>query len=139
MEQIERALELDPFNTLFRAIYGMDLNFARRYDDAIALLRETLRMAPNDPVSLSTLRTAFHMKHMYEEALEIWKRSYIAKGDHEAEEALARGYAEAGYSGALSRVAETLIARSRTTYVTSWQIGTLYTRAGTSSSEAKIG
>ncbi len=130
MEQIERALELDPFNVLFRAIYGMDLNFARRYDDAIALLRETLRTAPNDWTVLSTLRSAYHHKQMYEEALEIWKRSYAARGDREAEEALARGYAEAGYSGALSRVAEMLIARSRTTYVTSWQIGTLYTRAG---------
>jgi TolB-like protein len=130
MEQIERALELDPFNALFRAIYGMDLMYARRYDDAIALLRETLRTAPNDPVALSTLRSAFHQKHMYEEALEIWKTSYAAKGDREAEEALARGFTEAGYSGALSRVAETLAARSRTTYVTPWQIGTLYTRAG---------
>ena len=130
MEQIERALELDPFNALFRAIYGMDLMYARRYDDAIAMLRETLRTAPNDWTALSTLRSAYHQKGMYEEALEIWKTSYAAKGDHEAEKALARGYAEAGYSGALSRVAEMLIARSRTTYVTSWQIGTLYTRAG---------
>jgi TolB-like protein/predicted Ser/Thr protein kinase len=130
MAQIERALELDPFNALFRALYGMDLMHARRYDDAIALLRETLRTAPNDPVALSTLRSAYHQKHMYEEALEIWKTSFAAKGDHEAEETLARGYAEAGYSGALIRVAEMLIARSRTTYVTPWQIGTLYTRAG---------
>ncbi len=130
MEQIERALELDPFNVLFRAIYGMDLNFARRYDDAITVLRETLRTAPNDWTALSTLRSAYHHKGMYEEALEIWKRSFVAKGDREAEEALERGYAEAGYSGALSRVAEMLIARSHTTYVTSWQIGTLYTRAG---------
>ncbi|KKN27287.1 hypothetical protein LCGC14_0866240, partial [marine sediment metagenome] len=130
MAQIERALELDPFNALFRAMYAMDLNFVRRYDDAIAMLRETLRTAPNDWTALSTLRSAYHQKGMYEEALEIWKTSYAAKGDHEAEKALARGYAEAGYSGALSRVAEMLIARSRTTYVTSWQIGTLYTRAG---------
>jgi tetratricopeptide (TPR) repeat protein len=130
MEQIERALELDPFTALFRAIYAMDLMYARRYDDAIEHLRETLRTAPNDWTALSTLRSAYHQKGMYEEALEIWKRSYVAKGDREAEEALARGYAEAGYSGALSRVAETLIARSRTTFVTPWQIGTLYTRAG---------
>jgi TolB-like protein/Tfp pilus assembly protein PilF len=130
MEQIERALELDPFTALFRAIYAMDLMFARRYDDAIKHLRETLRTAPNDWTALSTLRSAYHQKGMYEEALEIWKKSYAAKGDREAEEALMRGYAEAGYSGALSRVAEMLIARSRTTYVTSWQIGTLYTRAG---------
>jgi TolB-like protein/tRNA A-37 threonylcarbamoyl transferase component Bud32/Tfp pilus assembly protein PilF len=130
MEQIERALELDPFNALFRAIYAMDLMFARRYNDAIEHLRETLRTVPNDWTALSTLRSAYHQKGMYEEALEIWKRSYAARGDREAEEALALGYSEAGYSGALSRIAEMLIVRSRSTYVTPWQIGTLYTRAG---------
>ena len=53
-------------------------------------------------------------------------------GITEAEEALARGFKEDGYQGALRRVAETLVARSQTTYVSPWQIGTLYTRAGKS-------
>jgi TolB-like protein/Tfp pilus assembly protein PilF len=128
--QADRALELDPLNTLFQGLYAMHLMSLRRYDDAVALLRRILDTAPNDAIALSTLRSAYHMKRMYEEALEIWKASYAAKGDHEAEDALERGYAEAGYQGALRRVAETLIARSRTTYVTPWQIGTLYTRAG---------
>ncbi len=130
MAQIKRALELDPLNALFRSFYAMDLMYARRYDDAIALLRDTLRTSPNDLVALSTLRSAYHMKHMYTEALEVWKASYAARGDHEAEEALARGFREGGYPRALQRVAETLVARSRTAYVPSWQIGTLYTRAG---------
>nr|NIO47973.1 tetratricopeptide repeat protein [Candidatus Aminicenantes bacterium] len=130
MAQIERALELDPFNVLFRAIYAMDLMFARRYDDAITVLSETLRTAPNNLQVLSNFKSAYHLKGMYEEALEIWRRSFAAKGDQEAEEALARGYAEGGYSRALSCVAEMMIERSRTTFVTPWQIGTLYTRAG---------
>jgi serine/threonine protein kinase/Tfp pilus assembly protein PilF len=130
MVQIERALELDPFNAAFRSIYAWDLMYARRYDDAVEHLRETLRTAPTDPMTLSALKSAYHLKGMYEEALEIWKTSFASKGDREAEEALARGYKEAGYSGALSQVAEMLIARSRTTFVTPWQIGTLYTRAG---------
>ncbi len=130
MAQIERALELDPFNAVVRSIYAWDLMYARRYDDAIEHLRETLRTAPTDPMTLSALKSAYHLKGMYEEALEIWKTSFAAKGDREAAEALARGYAEAGYSGALSRVAEMMIERSRTTFVTPWQIGTLYTRAG---------
>jgi len=130
MAQIKRALELDPLNSLFQGLYAMDLMYAHRYDDAISLLRDTLKASPNDPIALSTLRSAYHMKRMYKEALEIWKASYAAKGDREAEDALDRGFAEAGYQGALRRVAETLIARSRTTYVTPWQIGTLYTRAG---------
>lgn len=130
MPQIERALDVDPFNSLFQALYGMDLMYARRYDDAIGLLRETLKTSPNDPVALSTLRSALHMKHLDAEALEVWKKSYALRDDREAEEALARGFEEGGYSGALRRVAETLAARSKTTYVSPWQIGTLYTRAG---------
>jgi TolB-like protein/tetratricopeptide (TPR) repeat protein len=130
MVQIEQAMELDPFNTLFRAIYAWDLIYAHRYDDAIDHLRETLRTAPDDWTALSTLRSVYHQKGMYEEALEIWKRSYDARNDQESEDALVRGYEEGGYSGALSSVAELLIERSRTTFVTPWQIGTLYTRAG---------
>ena len=130
LAQIERALELDPLNALFRGFYAMDLMYARRYDEAIALLRDTLKTSPSDLVALSTLRSALHMKHMYQEALEVWKASYAARGDLEAGEALARGFKDDGYRGALQRVAEMLVERSRTTYVTPWQIGTLYTRAG---------
>jgi len=130
LDQINHALELDPFNSFLQAIYAMNLMFVRRYDDAIALLRNTLRTSPNYPLALSTLRSAYHQNHMYVEALEIWKASYAARDDHDAIDALAQGYAEAGYEGALSRVAEMLIARSRASHVTPWQIGTLYIRAG---------
>ena len=130
MAQIKRALELDPLNSLFQGFYAMDLMYARRYDDAIALLRKTLETSPHDLIALSTLRSAYHMKQMYPEAIEIWKRSYAERNDAEAVEALERGFKDGGYRGALRRVAETLAARSRSVYVPAWQIGTLYTRAG---------
>jgi eukaryotic-like serine/threonine-protein kinase len=130
MAQIDTALALDPLNSLFRALYAMDLMYARRFDEAIALLRSTLRTAPNDLVALATLRSAYHEKGMYPEALEVWKSSLQARGDTMAEAALKQGYAEGGYPGALSRIAQVLVERSRTSHVTPWQIGTLYTRAG---------
>jgi serine/threonine protein kinase/tetratricopeptide (TPR) repeat protein len=130
MAEIELALELDPLNSLFKALYGMDLMYARRYDEAIRLLLGTLKTSPGDPVALSTLRSAYHVKKMYPEALDIWKTSYAARGDTEAMEALARGFREDGYRGALRSAARTLAERSKTTYVSPWQIGTLYTRAG---------
>ncbi len=129
MAQIERALELDPFNAAFRSIYAWDLMYARRYDEAVEHLRETLKTAPTDQMTLSALKSAYHLKGMHEEALEIWKTWFDVKGDGDAAEALMSGFAEAGYSGALSRVAEVMIERSLTTYVTPWQIATLYTRA----------
>jgi TolB-like protein/Tfp pilus assembly protein PilF len=130
MTQIQRALELDPLNSLFRGHYAWDLMYAHRYDDAIAVIRETLKAWPNDLIALSALRSAYHIKRMYPEALESWKASYAARGDQAAQDALARGFKEGGYPMALQRVAETLAARSRTAYVPAWQIGTLYTRAG---------
>jgi len=130
MEQIEMALKLDPFNPLFRALYSMDLNYARRYDYAIEMLTKILDKAPDDPVALSSLRTTYHMKGMFPEALEIWRTSYAARGDQEAVEVLLRGDQEGGYEEALRQLAELLIERSATTFVTPWQVATLYIRAG---------
>ncbi len=130
MEHIEEALKLDPFNPLIQSLYAMDLMYARRYDEVIRLLRKTLESSPGDPIALSTIRSAYHQKKMYDEALEAWRRSYEAKGDREAIHALNGGRAEGGYSRALQTLAEMLIQRSKTTYVTPWQVATLYTRAG---------
>jgi TolB-like protein/Tfp pilus assembly protein PilF/predicted Ser/Thr protein kinase len=130
MTQIGRALDLDPFNPLFQGAHAMSLNFSRQYDEAIAEFRKTLKTEPDNWIALSNLRTAYHHKGMYEEALEIWKKWFAAKDDQEAEEALTLGSKDGGYSGALSSVAELMVERSRTTYVSSWQIATMYTRAG---------
>jgi TolB-like protein len=129
-EQIEEALRLDPFNPLIQSLYAMDLMYLRRYDQVIQLLRKTLESSPTEPIALSTIRSAYHQKKMYDEALEAWRLSYEAKGDHEAIKALERGRADGGYSGALRTLAEMLIERSKTSYVTPWQVATLYTRAG---------
>ena len=130
MEQIEEALKLDPFNPLIQSIYAMDLMYVRRYDEVISLLRKTLEISPSEPVALSTIRSAYHQKKMYDEALEAWRRSYEARGDREAIQALSSGRASGGYPRALQTLAEMLIKRSKTSYVTPWQVATLYTRAG---------
>jgi TolB-like protein/Tfp pilus assembly protein PilF/predicted Ser/Thr protein kinase len=130
MVQADRAVELDPLNPLFQGLYAMDLLYARRYDDAVALLLRTLKASPNDAIALSTLRSVYHMKKTYPEAIDIWRASYAAKGDREAGDALDLGFKGGGYQGALRSVAETFVARLKTAYVTPWQIATLYTRAG---------
>lgn len=130
MKQIDEAMKLDPLNPLIQSLYAMDLMYARRYDEVIQLLRKTLEASPMEPMALSTIRSAYHQKKMYDEALEAWRLSFEARGDHEAIQALNRGRAEGGYSRALQRLAEMLIERSKTSYVTPWQVATLYTRAG---------
>jgi serine/threonine-protein kinase len=130
MAQIERALELDPFNPMFQTFYGMDLLFVRRYDEAIAQFRNTLRTVPNHVRAHLGLYAAFHQKQMYAEALAETKAFFAAVGDREVVEALGRGYAEAGYTRAMSLAAETLAARSRTTFVAPHSVVTMYALAG---------
>jgi adenylate cyclase len=128
--QIEKALELDPVNPLIKALYGMDLNYSRKYPEAIDLLNTTLKTSPNDPVALSALRAAYHNNKEFDKAYAIYVRSYEAVNDEEAVLALKNGYTSGGYQGALNSLAEFLIARSSDKYVTPWRIGTLYTRSG---------
>jgi tetratricopeptide (TPR) repeat protein len=67
---------------------------------------------------------------MYEEAVAEAKKYFAVLGHNEVAEALARGYAEAGYPGAMSLAAEKLAARSKLTYVLPTRIAALYAHAG---------
>ncbi len=128
LAQIERALELDPFNALYQALYGADLLFVRRYDDAIAQLRKARRLTPGSPMVHTGLHSAFYLKGMYEEAFEEKRAWFAAAGDREVEAALARGYADAGYPGAMTLAADMLAARSN--YNKPMDIAALYVSAG---------
>ncbi len=130
MAQIERALELDPFNALYQALYGLDLTFVRRYDDAVAQLRKALRTSPNLPFARNFLSGILHLKGAYEEALASEKLFRAAISDREGEEALTRGFAEAGYAGAMRRLADIAAPRSRRTQTQAMQVANLYLRAG---------
>jgi len=130
MVQIERALELDPFNDLLQTLYGVNLKYLRRYDEAIEQFRSALRTAPGSAVALSQLSGTLHLKGMYEESLEVWRSILATRGDREGEEALTRGYKEAGYAGAMRRLAETRAARSRRTGRGTMSVVGLYNRIG---------
>jgi tetratricopeptide (TPR) repeat protein len=121
--QIERALELDPFNPLFRTFNGGLLWTERRYAEAIEELEAVLRIQPDHLVAIRDLVDAYRSSGNYDEALAQIRRQIRRelRGDQEfpeveefaeaLEEALDRGYAEGGYQAALLRYAETIPAR----------------------------
>lgn len=130
MEQMKLALELDPLNPLFKALYAMDLNMNRQCDESIKVLTQLIKDSPNFSMAYSTLRTAYHCEEMYQQAYEIWKRSFSK--DSIALKALIKGFDEGGYSLSLQRVAEVKIKNLDVKHSPSWQIATLYARAGKS-------
>ena len=125
MAEVERARELDPLDHFGQFYVGWILLGMRRYDDAITQLRKSLELEPNFFVAHINLRIAFRGKQMYEEALAAAKKFFVVLGDSEGVEALERGYAEAGYLGAMS-----LAARSKLSYVPAMYDARFYALAG---------
>lgn len=130
LKQIEKSIDLDPFNLLTQSLYGMVLNYARNYDKAIEVLTAILNDDHNHPLALSTLRSTYHNQGDFAKAFKIFKQSYREKGDMEAMNTLQNEYEENGYHAALEKIADLMISRSGSQYDTPWQIGTLYSRAG---------
>jgi adenylate cyclase len=122
------ALRLDPFNNLIKGIYGMTLNNCRKYGVADSLFNVVLKEEPYDAISISNLKSTYHMEKKYHQAYEVWKTDL--RNDEDALAALEKGYEKGGYTQALENLADLTVERSKTRFVTPWRIFTLYTRAG---------
>jgi len=123
-------LELDPLNALIHAFHGVDLNFVRRYDDAVEEFRVALRLTPDLPFAQHALSDALHLRGSYEEAFAAEKSYLSAVRDVEAEAALTEGYAEGGYTESMRRLANKMAERSLKTKTRAFWLAGLYIRAG---------
>lgn len=115
IEQIERAIALDPFNPLHQTFLGVVLAAARRYEEAIAVARSVLQTVPDNAVAQTTIVESLRQLGRYEEELADWRQRFQDRGDTEMVSALDRGFAADGYRGAMRAGAALLDARSRVT------------------------
>jgi TolB-like protein/tetratricopeptide (TPR) repeat protein/predicted Ser/Thr protein kinase len=129
LAQIERAVQLDPFNAFIRALYGVDLYFVRRYDEAIVQLQSALKTSPDLPFAHCVLGKAFNMKGIPEQAL-VAAEGCLGHYSPEIKDALARGYSDAGYRGAMRRVADLLATGVTGAYVAPIDVFSAYLHAG---------
>jgi hypothetical protein len=70
------------------------------------------------------------MKGMYEESLESAKAFFTGLGLAPIAEAMAQGYEENGYRGAMMAAAETMAAFAKQTYISPYTIAVIYAFAG---------
>jgi tetratricopeptide (TPR) repeat protein len=130
LTHMERAVELDPFNPLLQGLHGMVLWAVGQYDESLAQFQRLLRTVPNHPLALAGLLYVYTAKGMDEEALAAAQSYFAAMEFSQGEEALAQGYADGGYRGAMKRAADAWAARANVTYVLPTEIATLYAFAG---------
>ena len=115
MKQIEIAVELDPLNAKIKSFYGVDLLFVRKYDEAVKAFREALEINPTQGVAEINICNALFLAGRYEEGLEMLRLRW--KGNEEYIRALDEGYAEAGFRGAMKKLADLRAENSKVTHL----------------------
>jgi TolB-like protein/Tfp pilus assembly protein PilF len=126
----ERAVQLDPLNSIILTISVTVLEYLRRFDDIIERCQKALQTSPNDPVGHNGLWCGYYMKGMYEESLKSAKAFFTGLDMAPIAEAMAQGYEEDGYSGAMASAAEIMVEFSKQTYVSPYYIAQMYAFAG---------
>jgi len=131
MAEVRRVLEIDPYNSLYQSLAAAVFLLAHRYDEAITQARSAQRTNANDPVAHCLLEVCFFVKGLAEEAYAEWKAMWNTPlyGNRDIAEALERGYAEAGFAGAMRHMTE---AYAKVVYERSepWNLAVAYVMAG---------
>ncbi len=129
VSQAERAVQLDPLNAFNQALYGWILYFVRRYDEAGAQFQSALIATPGSAIVHCGLWHTYSMTARPEQALKA-AENCIGHYSPDVKNVLARGYAGAGYSGAMRRVGDLLSTGVRGGYVSPVDVFIPYVQAG---------
>jgi len=128
MNHIEIALQLDPLNPQIKAFYGVDLMFVHRYDDAVKAFQEALVLSPAHAVAFGKIVEALYWAGRVDEAIELLR--IHQKDKPEYLKAIDEGYAEAGWTGAMKKLADLRAEKSKTIKIGSLLISNTYALAG---------
>jgi tetratricopeptide (TPR) repeat protein len=128
VEEVRRALALDPQNSFYQVRVAVALLDAHRDDEAIALLEQTLKNDPNRRQAAINLGFAYGLNGMYDKAFALMQQNNA--NNPAVAEAQRKAYAEGGYLRAVRVRADTLVQQSQRTYVSPGGIGNAYARAG---------
>jgi serine/threonine-protein kinase len=129
MEQIDLALKLDPLNPGIKVFYGFDLIYVHKYDKALSVFQDVLKMNPSNQTAISNVPVAYHLLGKYKEGFEAWKLYYNTVFK-DFVHVFDKGFAKGGYISALNLEADTLVAQSKTAYFLPTEIAILYASAG---------
>jgi serine/threonine protein kinase/tetratricopeptide (TPR) repeat protein len=127
IEEMNRALELDPLSLVNNRDLGMIYYYARQYDQAIAALKKTIEIETDFIHTHGLLGLVYLEKSMFEEALsELQKEIVISKGsDFTAEAWIGIAHARIGNTNKAKEILEDLLKRSRQVFISPYLIAAL--------------
>lgn len=127
----QRAAGLDPFNPIVLGFHGSILYGERRYDEAIAVVKDGLRIQGDNPVLTCNLMSAYFKKGICEEAAAA-ARAYlpVVYNDPKMVGEFDQGFARGGFAAGMKHMADY---QASTISEKSWRpgdIGNSYACAG---------
>ena len=129
LPQIKKAEELDPLRVFFRVAEGDILVSAQRYDSAIQVYQDVLKMQTQDPEAYVGLGYAYDAKGMFSEAVTNYQKA-ISAGAPELTTDCTLGYSYARSGKRKEAIA--LLNKLKTTreYVSPADVAILYAGLG---------
>lgn len=127
-----RALENDPLSLIIKGAVGDVLFYARRYEEAIALYRETLAVDANFLAGHTDLARALEHVGCHEEAIAEFQAAaaLVTKGPPEPSSGLAHVYARMGRREEALAIVDRLLDLSRERYVSSYGFASIFSCLG---------
>ena len=125
--QMNRARDLEPLSISTNFSLGWRLYMARRYDQAIEQLRNTLEMDPDFGLPRTVLGQAYEHKGSYAQAIgELQKAVSISHGSPAMLGALGHAFATAGNRPEAEKILVQMNKSSKTRYVSPFYVAMVY-------------
>jgi serine/threonine protein kinase/tetratricopeptide (TPR) repeat protein len=127
IEEMNRALELDPLSLVYNRDFGMIYYYARQYNQAITALNKTIEIETNFIHTHGLLGLVYLEKSMFKETLsELQKEIAISEGsDLTGELWIGIAHARIGNMNKAKEILENLLKRSGQVFVSPYFIATL--------------
>lgn len=131
IQEMKRALDLEPTSLVMNTFLGATLYFAGRYDDAIQQCRRTIEMDSNFAVAHWHLGLALEQKGMFDDAIAELQRAITISGSSPLMiAALGHACAKAGKRNEATRILDELQKLSAVRYVSSYELAAIYVALG---------
>jgi len=131
LQEMKRALDLEPTSLVMNTFFGSTLYYAGRYDDAIEQCRKTIEMDSNFAVAYWHLALAHEQKGIFDDAIAELQKAITLSGDSPLMiAALGDAYALAGKSEDANRILDELQKLSANRYVSSYEVAAIYAALG---------
>jgi adenylate cyclase len=131
VQEMKKALELEPASLVMNTFMGATLYYAGRYDEAIDQCRRTIEMDPNFTVAHWHLGLAYEQKQVLDAATEEFKKAIsLSEGSPLMKAALGRAYAKSQKKHEANEILNELNELSKQHYVSAYEVATIYVALG---------